>query len=403
MVDKISGNLTRKNAEAAQSGPATPYSFSMLYFEATRRCNLSCAMCMTGSNDKQRVRESKPKELTADEIYHRVLVPAKKLNTVAVVWSGGEFLVRRDAFELLRMATDLGMRSNVCSNCKKLNRKVLERIRDATDGRGTIAVGINALDDSNRETRDAEVDRTLEVLESCKELGLSRHVIVTLGKFNTDTFDKTVQYLVDNDISYNRAPFVPRGSGHGCWEAARFTREDLQDHFHPVLRAHVNGYVSYTPYFLAPEVHASISGGARSNTVPRNPSIGCWCGHWLTVNAEGDVSVCPVLVDSLSAGNVRDAPLDQLVNDSELFATITDRSKLKGKCGRCRYQYTCGGCRAMALYHNGDYMGEDPTCFFEPKDKTTVSEFEEETNRRFKQYTLIAACSGLYRRPDPKR
>ena len=360
-------------------------------------------MCMTGSNDKQRVRESKPKELTADEIYHRVLVPAKKLNTVAVVWSGGEFLVRRDAIELLRMATDLGMRSNVCSNCKKLTRKVLERIRDATDGRGTIAVGINALDDSNRETRDAEVDRTLEVLELCKELGLSRHVIITLGKFNTDSFDNTVQYLVDNDISYNRSPFVPRGSGHGCWEAGRFTREDLQDHFHPVLRKHVNGYVSYTPYFLAPEVHARISGGARSNTVPRNPSIGCWCGHWLTVNAEGDVSVCPVLVDSLSAGNVRDAHLDQLVNNRELFASITDRSRLKGKCGRCRYQFTCGGCRAMAFYHDGDYMGEDPTCFFEPIDKTTVSEFEEETNRRFKQYTLIAACSGLYRRPDRKR
>lgn len=376
-----------------------PYSFSMLYFEATRRCNLRCPMCMSGSNDPAVVSASKRRELSLEEIRDRVLVPAKRLDTVAVVWSGGEFLVRRDAYDLLRVTTDLGMRSNVCSNCKKLNRQKLEKIRDATNGQGTIAVGINALDDTNGKTRDAEVDRTIEVLELCGELGLDRHVIITLGKYNTDSFDRTIQYLVDNQISYNRSPLVPRGSGKDAWQDNCFSRDDLEQSFHPVLREHVNGYVSYTPFFLSPEVHDSLSGGARCNTVPRNPPIGCWCGHWLTVNAEGDVSVCPVLIDSLSAGNVRDAPLDELVADSELFATITDRSRLKGKCGRCRYQYTCGGCRAMAYYHKGDYMAEDPTCFFDPVDRNTRSEHEEQTNRRFKQYVLVSGYSGLYKRP----
>ncbi len=68
------------------------------------------------------------------------------------------------------------------------------------------------------------------------------------------------------------------------------------------------------------------------------------------------------------AGNVREQPLDQLVDESELFAELLDRSRLKGRCGRCRYQYTCGGCRAMAYYHPGDYLAEDPTCFFDPEE-----------------------------------
>ncbi len=102
----------------------------------------------------------------------------------------------------------------------------------------------------------------------------------------------------------------------------------------------------------------------------------------------------------LSAGNVRDKPLDRLVAESPLFAEMLDRSKLKGKCANCRYQYTCGGCRAMAYFHTGDYMNEDPTCFFDPIDKSTVSEHEEETNRMFKKYLMIARYVGLYRRPE---
>ena len=84
---------------------------------------------------------------------------------------------------------------------------------------------------------------------------------------------------------------------------------------------------------------------------------------------------------------------------SKLFEDITDRTRLKGRCGRCRYQTTCGGCRAMAYYQTGDYMAEDPTCFFEPEDETTVSEHEAETNRRFKKYLMIARYSGQYVRP----
>ena len=391
--------ITYSDPLRAPASNTMDYSFSMLYFEATRRCNLQCPMCMTSSNDPAVVRESFRRELDFDQIRDRVLIPAKNLQIKAVGWSGGEFLLRDDAYDLLRLTTDLGFRCNICTNCEVLDRETLIRIRDATDGNGTIAVGLNSLDPDNQETRDAEVEKTLDVIRMCEELGLDRHVIVTLGKYNTETFEKTIQYLVDRKISYNRSPLVPRGSGCAGWEEQRFTREDLKDKFHPTLRRHPNGYVSYTPYFLSPELHARYSGGAANNTVPQNPPIGCWCGNWLTLNAEGDVSVCPVLLDALSAGNVHDKPLDQIVRDSELFATITDRNKLKGRCGRCRYKMTCGGCRAMAYYYTGDYMGEDPTCFFEPVDESTVCEHEEETNRIFRQYLLVAAYSGFYELP----
>ena len=43
----------------------------------------------------------------------------------------------------------------------------------------------------------------------------------------------------------------------------------------------------------------------------------------------------------------------------------------------------------MALYEHGDLMAEDPTCFFEPEDESTVSEHEGQTNRMFKHYAFM--------------
>jgi radical SAM protein with 4Fe4S-binding SPASM domain len=375
------------------------YRFPAIYFEATRLCNLRCSACMAGSNDAPRVRASRQRELSFDEIRELVLLPAQRLGVLAIGWSGGEFLLRKDALDLLRLTVELGYQCKLCSNGELLTRERLQDIKAATGGRVTIALGLNSIDDCNADTRDAAPDRTLAVLDLCEELKIDRHVIVTISKHNAASFERTIDYLVRRRISYNRSPLVARGSGCEFFRHSAFDRDDLERTFHSVLRRHVNGYVSFTPFFLSPELHEEVSGGVRNGTVPHNPPIGCWVGTWLTLNAEGDVSVCPVLLDVLSAGNVREKPLDRLVNESELFAALLDRSRLKGRCGRCRYQYTCGGCRAMAFFHKGDYLEEDPTCFFEPVDRTTRSEHEEETNRFFKKYLMIARYVGLYRRP----
>jgi radical SAM protein with 4Fe4S-binding SPASM domain len=376
--------------------------FQIVYFEATRRCNLRCPSCMTGSNDPRKVRRRVRSELTLEEIRDRILLPARRLGVHTVGWSGGEFLLRKDALDLLRLTVELELECSVLSNCKALTRKRLEKIRDVTRGRAKIIVGVNALDEGNRWSRDNDSDRSIRVLEDCAELGLGRHVVITIGKYNTESFEKTVDYIVKNSISYNRSPLVARGSGSQCFEQMGFDRNDLEKYFHPALRRNPHGYVSYTPFFLSPELHEQASGGIRNNTIPENPAIGCWAGSWLAINAEGDLSVCPVLLDVLNAGNVREQRLDELVESSSLFADITDRSRLKGRCGRCRYQYTCGGCRAMAYFHTGDYMGDDPTCFFDPVDRSTVSEHEEETNRNFKKYLLVARAAGVYKPPGDR-
>ncbi len=369
--------------------PQRRYSFDTLFFEATRRCNLACPMCMASSNDKDLVARSARQELDVDEIERYILKTAKDIGIRIITWSGGEFIVRRDAVELVRRATRYGYESTVCTNATLMTREKIEELKEASGGTLVVAVGLNSIDDENAQTRDADVEQALEVLELCVELGVRRHVVVNVGKHNAESLDHTLDWLDAQGIPYNRSPYTARGYGKDYWDELAFSREDMESSIHPALRKHPNGYISYTPFFLSPELHERVSDGTRNVTVPQGPSIGCWCGTWLAVNSEGDVSPCGILLDEVRGGNVREQTFQQILDASSAFQDVLDRNRLKGKCGRCRYKFTCGGCRAMAYFHTGDLMGEDPTCFFEPEDETTVCEHEAETNRMFKRYAFM--------------
>ncbi len=382
--------------------PRRRYTFDTLFFEATRRCNLSCPMCMASSNDKDLVASSARRELDVDEIERYILKTAREIGIRIITWSGGEFIVRRDAVELVRRATRYGYESTICTNATLMTREKVEELKEAAGGTLVVAVGINSIDDENTWTRDADCAEALRVLELCRELEVRRHVVVNVGKHNAGDLEHTLQWLENQGIPYNRSPYTARGSGSEYWEELSFSSEDMETSIHPALRKHPNGYISYTPFFLSPELHEKVSGGVRNVTVPQGPSIGCWCGTWLAVNSEGDVSPCGILLDELQCGNVRERSFQQILDASAAFQDVLDRNRLKGKCGRCRYKFTCGGCRAMAYFHTGDLMGEDPTCFFEPEDETTVSEHEAETNRMFKRYAFMVRQARNSRAEDPR-
>ena len=59
-----------------------------------------------------------------------------------------------------------------------------------------------------------------------------------------------------------------------------------------------------------------------------------------------------------------------------------------GCCGRHRHGFdsgaaqrgcgdSCRGCRALAYHHSGDYLAEDPSCFFDPGGVDERSPFED--------------------------
>jgi len=55
-----------------------------------------------------------------------------------------------------------------------------------------------------------------------------------------------------------------------------------------------------------------------------------------------------------------------LYRGHEVFAALRDVARFTGKCGRCEYSALCGGSRARAFAHTGDYLASDPLCAYQP-------------------------------------
>lgn len=378
-------------------------SFPAIYIDTTRQCNLNCSLCMTGSNDESVVGERINDELSYNEIIENILKPARSFGTYQIQYGGGEFFLRKDAFEIIKATVELGYIPRILTNGTLITDSLLEELNKIVKRRIILVFGINSVSNEqiNKNTRDVESNVFFKSLELCKKHKIRKHVVVNVARFNLSELDTTFKWLSDNRISFNRSPFAARMSGKKYFKEYGFSAKDMEEFIHPALIKYKNGYINHTPFFLSPELYTEVSGNGNTDiSVPQNPLIGCWTGSWITIGAEGNVSPCVLLLDDLIAGNIREKPLDCILNESEIFQNMLNRNKLKGKCGRCRYKFTCGGCRAMAYFHKNDYMEEDPTCFFDPEDSTSVCHHENETNRMFLKYVRVARHAGMYKTPE---
>ena len=355
--------------------------FFLCYFETTRRCNLNCPYCMTRlADDAQR------NELTTDEAKSLVLDELAKVSSnMAVAFSGGEHLMRADAYELLGYAAEKGLWSFVNTNGKLLvESDAVSRAVEATGGKVVFVLPINSLDaDTNRETRDDGPATVLRAAQVCQKEGADYFFLLTISKQNLGGLDRTIRFLKMMGVPMLRAPFVPRGAGERFRDLL-FDAEDMEGVIHPSLSANPLSYISFTPFFACPE---AVEEQSRRFGV-KIEGFGCQAGRsFAAVDADGRVAPCVQLLDDgCVCGNVRKEALSEIIGTSEVFRALRERTALKGKCGNCRYTQTCGGCRALAYYHSGDVLGEDPTCFFDPGDGERVSELEASETAQLEEF-----------------
>ena len=67
----------------------------------------------------------------------------------------------------------------------------------------------------------------------------------------------------------------------------------------------------------------------------------------------------------LIAGDLLTHSFKEIWETSPVFNDLRGGS-LSGRCGRCEYRKVCGGCRARAYAENGDHLGPDNSCAYDP-------------------------------------
>ena len=344
--------------------------FFLCYFETTRQCDQGCPNCMT-----ERTTPPGRPELSTAEAKHLVLDELKAVYPKgAVSFSGGEILQRADHLELIAHNARNGLYTFVNTSGSGLDSARLKQLKSAAAGQLTLGFSLDSVEeDIQKQCRAGSRERLERLLKICDEHAVPYFVLVTISRQNLGSLASTLDWLDAKRIAVIRSPFVPRGAAakarHLC-----FDRNDMDSRIYPALRDHPLSYVSYTPFFAAPDVtHLTLGGRGL-----KLGNLGCQAGRtFIGINAEGDVAPCVHLLDtSVCCGNVRTQPLSRILAESEIMRTLRGERPVKGKCGRCRYGESCRGCRALAHYHAGDYLAEDPTCFFEPEGVGTRSPFE---------------------------
>ena len=96
---------------------------------------------------------------------------------------------------------------------------------------------------------------------------------------------------------------------------------------------------------------------------------GCAAGiSGLTILPDGTMIPCRRL--NIPIGNIRQDSLREVWATSGILNLLRDKSKYKGKCGKCNRWASCRGCRAIAYSYSqsvgeNDFLAEDPQCFIE--------------------------------------
>jgi len=343
-------------------------------WEVTGACNLHCIHCHAVSG------RPSPDELTTDEGKRLIDMIAAESEFRTLVYTGGEPLVRRDIFELLRHSQRAGLSNIIATNGTLIDEETAFKLKD--HGVVCNAISLDAADPSihNRiRNRPDAFELALRAIEATKKAGILLQINTTAMEYNMEDLPNLIDFadrygagimLMYQLVAVGRGEIIEtatlkKNANKRLSELIAEKQRECDMIIEPVAGP------QYWPHLLE---KGDIRGGGRLDLAGM-VFHGCAAGRgFVYVKANGDVWPCPFV--EVSGGSVREKSFHRIYHESRLFQDLRNREeRLKGLCGECRYKTVCGGCRGRAHAYTGDYLAEDPRCFIrERKPVSTTPE-----------------------------
>jgi len=331
----------------------------------TARCNLSCPHCYISAGSWH----SDGEDLSTDDC-RRIADEILEVNPAPMfVLSGGEPLVRDDLEEIARHAADGGATVVVGTNGTLLTDERISSLEEA--GVRGVAVSVDSL---RPEYHDrfrggaAALRRTVAAVERLREHRLDFVVQTTLTRANRAEIPALAAWSAEKGaVCFNLYFLVGTGRGEGMASGERLTGLEPEEN-EEVLSELARLQRKYRGRLM---IRSKCQPQLMRHVHERDPDspllnyrTRCPCGvHYCRITPEGRVTPCPYL--PVVAGDLSEATFGEIWRRSPLFRRLRSEEP-GGKCGRCRYRETCGGCRARAYADTGDVLGPDRSCAYEP-------------------------------------
>lgn len=195
------------------------------YYEITEYCNLKCIFCYANPKYKH---ERYNGNL---ELSKKILERAKEININRIVLSGGEPLLRKDIFEIIKYAKYKIGKVAITTNGTLIDEDIARRLKDS--GIDSVSISIESFDkdihDSLRGTGTFE--RCVTAIEALKKVGFDKssiNICATTTAKNLNGLSKFRKFANDLGVSMSFSFFQPAGRGKFHAEL-RFSAQEYQN------------------------------------------------------------------------------------------------------------------------------------------------------------------------------
>lgn len=340
----------------------------LVAWETTRNCNLSCVHCRASATCGPYTGELDTG--AAFRLLDQVAAVAKPI----VILTGGEPLLREDIFDIAAYGTQKGLRMVMAPNGTLVTPRVAKQM--AESGIRRISV---SLDGATRRTHDdfrgvpGAFEGALAGIRAAKEAGIEFQVNTTITRKNRDQIPAILALAEElGAAALHIFLLVPTGRGKYILDQAITARqyEDTLNWFYDQKdKTRLQLKATCAPhYYRILRQRARAEGKSVTWQTHGLDAVtrGCLGGtSFCFVSHRGVVQPCGFL--DVSCGDVTQASFADIWRHSEVFRSLRDFDRLKGKCGACEYKRVCGGCRARAYEATGDWLAEEPLCLYEPR------------------------------------
>lgn len=366
----------------------------IVVWNITRTCNLRCVHCYADSHA-----EKYPGELSWEQCC-AVIDDLAEYGASALLLSGGEPLLHPRLPDLLKRATERGLKVTISTNGTRITPELARLFKEVGVAYVGISLdGIGEVHDQFRGVKGA-FDGAIRGFRLCEEVGQKTGLRLTLTRNNVQCMAQILDFIEQQDIK--RVCFyhlVPTGRGVDvaslkpeearaaldmliaraeAWQAAGHTRELLTvtqpaDGIYLLLRQLREG----SP--LAAQTLKLLQwngGGANSS------------GRGIAnIDTQGNIHP-DQFWQGVTLGNVKKQKFSEVWDATTQPSATTLRelrgsedpaerqSKLTGRCATCAHFALCGGgFRTRAAFANGHWYGSDPGCYLTDEEiHTPISE-----------------------------
>ncbi len=358
-------------------GLTTPQKFFMplmVVWNFTQACNLKCKHCYQNATSKPL-----PDEMTLEQKL-KVIDEMGDEYVPFIAFAGGEPLMGRNFWDILKRCKERGIHTTVASNGTIITKEIAAKLVEY--GVKYVEISIDSsIPEKHDEFRGIKGawKRAMEGIRNAADTpGLRVGMATCISKLNYDEAEDIIKLAIDSGCStfvhFNYIP-VGRGVESKIADIGPEERENLLKLLNKYLQNGKISIMSTAPQlaracYMYAEMegmmavgHAGSAPGTKTRVLAKYIG-GCGAARcYCAIEPNGDVTPC-VYIPHRVLGNLKEKSLKEIWQNNIYFDTLSNRDNYEDNCKICNYRSICGGCRARADAYTGNIKAGDPGCIY---------------------------------------